>query len=251
MGAVGDVSAGYAQLLRVVGCLINEVRSLKDCKVTACTDRVVSDKQQEELSRDVNLSRDTIFNEVREVTKREKRKYCIMLKGFDCNSVNDICEKFKEVCQILNVGSVDLSDVKIGDTKSFRAKVLNAEKRNSLLMVIGRLRTIYSFENVYIQNDLTYRQRQELSEKRRKSRLSIVGDDDKSRDKFFPPLVKPRPAVSESATSSSGSGKHEGRERGRGFSRRDVLGHNQSQMPTSVGRDVYGSIPQVSRRSLN
>ena len=36
-GAV-DVSAGYAQLLRVVGCLVNEVHNLKDHKVTACTD---------------------------------------------------------------------------------------------------------------------------------------------------------------------------------------------------------------------
>ena len=36
MGAVSDVSAGYAQLLRVVGCLVNEIRSLQDCKVTDC-----------------------------------------------------------------------------------------------------------------------------------------------------------------------------------------------------------------------
>ena len=27
IGAVGDVSVGYAQLLRVVGCFVNEVRS--------------------------------------------------------------------------------------------------------------------------------------------------------------------------------------------------------------------------------
>ena len=45
-GRVGvvDVSAVYAQLLRVVGCLINEVRSVKDCKVAAWSDRIVSDK---------------------------------------------------------------------------------------------------------------------------------------------------------------------------------------------------------------
>ena len=57
MGAVGDVSAGYTQSLRVVGCLANEARSLKDCKVTERTDRIVSDKQQGELNRDVNFSR--------------------------------------------------------------------------------------------------------------------------------------------------------------------------------------------------
>ena len=91
--------------------------------------KVESREQQGELNRDVNFSRDTIFNEVWKVTERERRKCSIMLRGFDCNSVNDVCVKIKEVCQILNVGSVDLSDVvKIGDKKLFRAKVLNDEK---------------------------------------------------------------------------------------------------------------------------
>ena len=44
----------------------------------------------------------------------------------------------------------------------------------------------------------------------------------------FPALVKPRPAVSESVTSSFGSGKHRGRGRRRSFSRGDVLRRNQS-----------------------
>ena len=114
----------------------------------------------------MNFSRDTIFNEVREVTEREKRKCSIMLRGFDCNSVNDVCEKFKQVCQILNLGSVDLIDaVKIGDKKHFCAKVLNDEKCRNLLMVTGRLTTIEGFENVYIQKGLTHRQRQEFGEK--------------------------------------------------------------------------------------
>ena len=65
IGAVNDVSAGYAQLLHVVGCLVNEVHSLKDCKIAACRDQgVTSDKQMVGLNKDVNLSRDAIFNEV-------------------------------------------------------------------------------------------------------------------------------------------------------------------------------------------
>ena len=52
---------GYAHLLHVVGCLVNEVRSLKDYKVTACADRgVLSDKQLlRELNRDVNSQNGT------------------------------------------------------------------------------------------------------------------------------------------------------------------------------------------------
>ena len=78
-------------------------------------------------------------------------------------SVSTPLEKFLKVCQILTVGCVYLSDVgKIGDKKLFHAKVLNDEKRRNLLMVTGRLRTIEGYENVYIQKDLTNRQRQEF-----------------------------------------------------------------------------------------
>ena len=56
MGAVSDVSVGYAQLLCVVGCLVNEVHSLKDCKVAAHRNQgVICDKQIGGLNRDVNL----------------------------------------------------------------------------------------------------------------------------------------------------------------------------------------------------
>ena len=55
------------------GCLVNEVRSLKDCKGAAYRDPgVMGDKQLRELSRDVNFSRDAIFNEVREIIERGK-----------------------------------------------------------------------------------------------------------------------------------------------------------------------------------
>ena len=98
VGAVGDVFAVYVQLLCAVGCLVNEMRSLKDYKVAACADRVeVSAKQQGEVNRDVNFSRDIIFNEIREINEREKRKCSLISRAFDCNSVSEVCEKFKEV----------------------------------------------------------------------------------------------------------------------------------------------------------
>ena len=69
---------------------------------------------------------------------------------------------------MLNVDAIELSDfVKIGVKKLFWAKVLNAEKRLELLLVTGRLRTMSGFANLYIQKDLTFRQRLELSERRR------------------------------------------------------------------------------------
>ena len=31
------------------------------------------------------------------------------MRGFDCESVNDVCEKFKNICQVLNVGIIELN----------------------------------------------------------------------------------------------------------------------------------------------
>ena len=70
--AVRNVSAGYAQL-RVVGCLVNEVRSLKDNSVSGHAKHVgVADSQVTKLNGDVNFSRDAIFSDVREVNERGK-----------------------------------------------------------------------------------------------------------------------------------------------------------------------------------
>ena len=104
-----------------------------------------------------------------------KRKCSILLREFECNSVNDVCNKFKEVCHRLNLG-----DVKIADKKLFQANVLNDEKRAELLMVTGQLTTMSGFENLYIQKDLTFRQRQELSERRRKARMSAADSGESS-----------------------------------------------------------------------
>ena len=141
MGAVSDVSAGYAKFLRVVGSLVNEVCSLKNCKMTAGRDQsVVIGKQMGWLNRDVNFSRDAIFNEIWEVTERQNCNCSIILRGCDCNSVNDVCGKFKEACHVLN-DSVEFSDVaKIGDRKLYRMKVLNNEKRSEFIMVTGKLK---------------------------------------------------------------------------------------------------------------
>ena len=54
----------------------------------------------------------------------------------------------------------------------------------------GRLKIIEGFGNVNIQRDLTYRQRHELSAKRRQSRVIIVDNDVNLCDRFVLVLVK-------------------------------------------------------------
>ena len=147
--------------------------------------------------------------------------------------MNDVCDKFKEVCHRLNIGAVELSDVvKIGDKKLFRAKVLNDEKWAELLMVTGQLRTMSGFEYLHIQKDLTSRQRQELSERKRKTRMSTADDSKSSRSDGGVAVA-----------GLSGMNGRVGRGRGRGSGR--------SQVSSKVGKSVYGSTPHVARKSLN
>ena len=52
-------------------------------------------------------------------------------------------DKFKIVCQVLNVGTVKVTDVvNIGDERLFRAKVVDDEKRRELLLVTNKTEII-------------------------------------------------------------------------------------------------------------
>ena len=163
----GDVTAGYAQLLRVVGCLVNQVRSLLDSRSDTESENGTALNIPAKVSSDVNFSRDAIFTEVREVTERDKRKCSVILRGFNCESETAVREKFRSICQVLNVGHIELSDVRqIGNRRLFRAKILNDDKRKELLLVAKKLKALKEYEKMYIQKDLTFRQRQELYERR-------------------------------------------------------------------------------------
>ena len=53
---VKNVSAGYAQLLHVEGCLVNEVRNLKDYRLGMSADHTfVADLYKVKLKKDVNF----------------------------------------------------------------------------------------------------------------------------------------------------------------------------------------------------
>ena len=98
--------------------------------------------------------------------KENSHLYCEVLTAI-------VCDKFKVVCQVLNV-AVELSDVKTSDRKLFRSKILNVDKRRELLAVVNILKSKKGFENGYVQKGFTYRQRHELSEKRRRGNVTKV-----------------------------------------------------------------------------
>ena len=138
--------------------------------------------------------------------------------------MNDVCDKFKEICHILNVGSIELSNAKIVNKKLFRANGLN-DKRANLLIVTGKLKTTRVFENLYIQREISFWQRQELSERRHRARMSTVDSGESSRS---------------DGIAVAGSDGRVGRGRGRGFGR--------GQVSSKAGSTVYGSTPHVARK---
>ena len=88
------------------------------------------------------------------------------------------------------------------------------------------------FENLYIQKDLTFRQRQELSERRRKARMSEADGGESSRSDSGVVV-----AVSSDMNDLVGRGRD--RRSGRG------------QVSSKIGTSAYGSTLHVARKSLN
>ena len=202
------------------------------------------------------------------------------MRGFDCESVNDVCEKFNNICQVLNIGIIEVTDiVQIGDKRLFRAKVLNDEKRKELLLVAKKLKSLKEYEKVYIQKDLTFRQRQELYERRygrgvlqsgNRSEIAkdgsvhtVTGDVGHSLVQegcLDRNVVRRRGRTGGGRGSGRGSGSGrgrgigKGRGSGRGLSSGKGFGNSQGRVEHSgalVDDSLYATTPHVRRQSLN
>ena len=98
--------------------------------------------------------------------------------------VTAVSEKFRSICQVLNVGHIELSDVRqIGNRRLFRAKILNDDKRKELLLIAKKLKALKEYEKMCIQKDLTFRQRQELYERRHRG-SGLQGECKKGNEKM-------------------------------------------------------------------
>ena len=65
--------------------------------------------------------------------------------------MNAVYDQFKIEYQVLKIDNVELSNVKIGDGRLFRAKVLDNEKCKKLLLVASRLKSLKGLESIYVQ----------------------------------------------------------------------------------------------------
>ena len=80
----GDVTAGYAQLLRVVGWPLKQGLNLVASSSSSENGNMAElIGQQAKLPSDHNIPRDAIFTDVFYLNERYKRKYSIILQRFD------------------------------------------------------------------------------------------------------------------------------------------------------------------------
>ena len=109
-----------------------------------------------------------IRDEVREMRERERRQKSIIIRGLPNFTTNAVADKFKDVSRFLLEKVVELSCIRTIDVSKgiFRGDVEDPDRR-LLLNKVSKLKNS-QFNSIFISKDLTYQQRQELFQRRRK-----------------------------------------------------------------------------------
>ena len=187
-GAPTDVTdqSALSQLIVAVGALCSQVRVLtqnwsnlqnnsNNGEVTASDPSGPLPNQR--IDSQPTPVTETVRAEVRELNEQEKRKQNLILKGFG-NDIHAVETKFKNVVHRLIGSDCELHDVTriAGQNGMYRVKLLNVELRRDILQNAKKLNGIDGFQSIYIQRDLTYKQRQELFRRKDQLRASSGGE---------------------------------------------------------------------------
>jgi len=166
-GEAGLVSA-FKQLLVAVGSLTRRVDELASHCISAPVGDAASGLHALSSARNsASVSREEVRLELKELQEQHRRQNSVILRGFQVETANAVREKFAGVCVALDVGEIELDDlVRISGTSLFRARILNLDQRRELLDCTKNLRHLEDFKSLYVQRDLTYRQRRELVARR-------------------------------------------------------------------------------------
>ena len=175
--SVGGEQSAFKQLLSIVGGLVGEVKELTG-RIGSMSGNATGPRDQNEVITGGNGATNghtgsSVMEEVRELYEREKRKTSIILRGVGEVTVEEAEGIFADICNYLEVGRVALTDVVRVAPSVFRGKIGDDQRRYALLAEAPRLRTSQSYRNVYVQRDLTYRQRMDVIARRTSRR-----DDD-------------------------------------------------------------------------
>ena len=125
-----------------------------------------------------------IAEECREIEERKKRASSIVIRGVDARTPATFGPIFRAVSSELVGSPVQLADIVCinADRVLFRAKIMDAEARRKILDSARNLKNSTQYSSVYINRDLTYKQRQTLISRRAGTRDHnrnniLVGND--------------------------------------------------------------------------
>ena len=128
---------------------------------------------------DVDVVRASIREEVREVEEQTKRKDSVIIRGLKAENEGDLCEKFKAVSSRLIGSEIVLSGIVcINKEKDmYRAKIVSDGKRVHLLSKTKELPNYPDLQAVFIHRDLTFKQRQQLWQRRQRFANRHIGGE--------------------------------------------------------------------------
>lgn len=165
----GVTEAAFQQLFLTVKTLCEAVQALTAQVSSLNTQaRAPSSTTASSVSAsDNDQMRLLIREENREMEERKKRKSSIIIRGVQAETTALLKPSFDQVCTHLVGSTLPVTDVVCisSEKRLFRAKIQDDERRQALLDSARRLRDS-PFPNVFINRDLTYKQRQELRARR-------------------------------------------------------------------------------------
>ena len=76
----------------------------------------------------ISIFPETLF--LQRLSKRDKRQCSIILRKIDCESVTIVSVMFRNICNVLDVGDIELRILcKLVDRRLFQAKNLNNKRK--------------------------------------------------------------------------------------------------------------------------
>ena len=105
-------------------------------------------------------------DELVELRERDKRRDSVVIRGLDYVNDLEFQALFDQLTLALVNKKIELSGITQLNPRFIRARVLNRDDRVLLLSSTSALRTMSRFSSVYISRDLTYKQREDLRNRR-------------------------------------------------------------------------------------
>ena len=155
------------QLYEMVKSLATTVSSItQQVASLASTVQALSTNQINQSSN--NIDDNTLFAKFFEFEDRKKRKDCLIVRGVQIQSTDELTDVFQNIAEELineRVTPINLHCIN-QDKRIYRVTIPDRTKRISILQNAKKLKDSHNYARVYINKDLTFQQRQDFLRRR-------------------------------------------------------------------------------------